>query len=349
MSYPEIRIGRLLAGLGHPPLVVAEIGINHGGNLKVALELAASAVKAGAKVVKHQTHIPDAEMSSEARSVIPGNADKSIYEVISENSISLEDEVVLAEYVRSLGAVYISTPFSKEAAVFLNEVVKVEAFKIGSGECNNYPLIELIADFGKPIILSTGMNSLDSIRLAVDVFRRKKTSFALLHCTNLYPTPDKLIRLNAIQEIQREFPDAVTGLSDHSLSNYPCLGAVALGASILERHFTDSKDRIGPDIVCSMTPSELSELIEGSAVIHSTLGHGKSAVIEEAVTIAFAFSSVVSTRDILEGEFLTLENVWVKRPSGGDFKPIDLEKVLGRKARSYIPADTQIRKTQLGD
>ena len=347
MSFPEIRIGHLRAGLDYPPLVVAEIGINHGGDLKVALELAASAIKAGAKVVKHQTHIPDAEMSLEARYVIPGNADKSIYEVISENSISLEDEIVLAEYVRSLGAVYLSTPFSKEAAIFLNEVVKVEAFKIGSGECNNYPLIELIADFGKPIILSTGMNSLESIRFAVDIFRRKKTPFALLHCTNLYPTPDKLIRLNAIQEIQREFPDAVTGLSDHSLSNYPCLGAVALGASILERHFTDSKDRIGPDIICSMTPSELTELIQGSEVIHSTLGYGKSAVVEESVTIAFAFSSVVSTREISEGEILTLEYVWVKRPSGGDFWPIDLESVLGKKTTSPIPANTQIRKSQL--
>ena len=191
------------------------------------------------------------------------------------------------------------------------------------------------------------MNSIESIRPAVEIFRRYKTSFALLHCTNLYPTPDRLIRLNAIQDIQNAFPDAVIGLSDHSLSNYPCLGAVALGASILERHFTDSKDRIGPDIICSMTPVELTDLIDGSAIIHSTLGHGKSAVDEESVTIAFAFSSVVATRDISRSETLSLDNVWVKRPSGGDFLPEDLGLVLGKCASEFIPANTQIRKSQL--
>ncbi|NBU90285.1 MAG: polyhydroxyalkanoate biosynthesis repressor PhaR, partial [Flavobacteriia bacterium] len=113
----------------------------------------------------------------------------------------------------------------------------------------------------------------------------------LLHCTNLYPTADKLIRLDAIRELEMNFPDAVIGLSDHSLTNYPCLGAVALGASILERHFTDSKNRFGPDIICSMTPVELVELIHGSKIIHNTLGSGKYATSEEEITIAFAFSS----------------------------------------------------------
>ena len=146
------------------------------------------------------------------------------------------DELALKEYVESKGAIFISTPFSRAAADRLQKF-DVPAYKIGSGECNNYPLIEHVASFGKPIILSTGMNGIESISIAVDIFRRNKIPYALLHCTNVYPTPPELVRLGAIIELQNAFPDAVVGLSDHTLSNYACLGAVATGASILERHF----------------------------------------------------------------------------------------------------------------
>ena len=347
MNLPEMMIGARAVGLAHPPLVVAELGINHGGRLETALELAKRAVESGAEVIKHQTHIPDAEMSLEAKNIIPGNATTSIYDVISKNSISLEEEKVLADYVRSLGAIYISTPFSKEAAKFLNDEIDVPAFKIGSGECNNYPLVEYIASFGKPIILSTGMNNLESIKPSVEIFRKYSIPFALLHCTNLYPTPSKLIKLQAILELASAFPDAVLGLSDHSTSNYPCLGAVALGASILERHFTDSTSRPGPDIICSMTPSELSELIRGSKIIHSTMGKDKKANPEEDVTIAFAFASVVATRDLNPGDILSEENIWLKRPNGGDFSPVDFPKMLGRKVSLHVPANTQIKREQI--
>jgi len=177
-----------------------------------------------------------------------------------------------------------STPFSFEALDFL-ESLNVPAYKIGSGECNNYPLVSAVASKGKPVIMSTGMNSIESIRPSVEIFRKAGIPFALMHCTNLYPTPEKLIRLNAINELRENFPDAVLGLSDHSLTNYPCLASVALGASILERHFTDTKDRPGPDIICSMTPSELSELIKGSRIIHEATKGSKFPVSEEDVTI----------------------------------------------------------------
>jgi N-acetylneuraminate synthase len=344
---PTLSIEKRLIGLEYEPVVVVEIGINHGGKLKEAIQLAKIAIDNGAEIIKHQTHIPDSEMSIEAQSVIPGNASISIYEVIKENSISLEDEIRLAEYVRSRGCIYMSTPFSREAADFLNEVIRVPAFKIGSGECNNYPLIEHISKFGKPIILSTGMNNIKSIEPAVEVFRKFSIPYALLHCTNLYPTADKLIRLEAIHELRDRFPDAVIGLSDHSLTNFPCLGAVALGASILERHFTDTKDRLGPDIICSMTPTELIELKNGSRIIHQTLGKGKCAVDEEEITIAFAFSSVVATRNIETGEELSPANIWVKRPSGGDYSPKDLYSLYGKKAAINIVANTQIKKSQI--
>jgi N-acetylneuraminate synthase len=344
---PEFLIGGIPVGLSYKPVVVAEIGINHGGKLDDALLLAKIAIDNGARIIKHQTHIPDFEMSIEARSVVPGNAEISIYDVISNNSISLEDEIQLSKYVTNRGAIYLSTPFSREAADFLNSNINVPAFKIGSGECNNYPLVEHIAKLGKPIILSTGMNTIDSIIPSVQIFRKYDIPYALLHCTNLYPTADKLVRLEAINDLKNYFPDAVIGLSDHSLTNYPCLGAVALGASILERHFTDSKERIGPDIVCSMTPVELVELISGSEIIHNTLGSGKYATQEEEITIAFAFSSVVATRDINVGEKLSPQNIWVKRPSGGDFSPSEMENLYGKNVVSKIPANTQLKKGQI--
>ena len=270
----ELFIENRLIGDNHPPITIAEIGINHSGSLKIAIEMADAAIEAGAEIIKHQTHIIDDEMSLEAKNIIPGNADQSIYEIMSECSLSEEDEFKLMQHVKNRGSIFISTPFSRAA---VDRLVKfnIPAFKIGSGECSNYPLIKYVSKFGKPVIVSTGMNSLDTIKPTVEILREAKIPFALLHCTNIYPTPPNLVRLGAIQTLKNAFPDAVVGLSDHTTSNYTCLGAVALGASILERHFTDSMTRIGPDIVCSMDPKSLSDLILGSNIIFEARGFSK--------------------------------------------------------------------------
>ena len=328
------------------PVVIAEIGINHEGSLSVAKELVTAAILAGAEVIKHQTHIPDEEMSEEAKYAIPGNTDVSIYDVIKRCSLTLDEERELAQFVRKSGAIYLSTPFSFAALEFL-ESIEVPAYKIGSGECNNYPLVRAIASKGKPIIMSTGMNSLESIQPSVEIMRDAGVPFALLHCTNLYPTPAKLIRLNSILELSKAFPDAVLGLSDHSESNYPCLAAVGFGASILERHFTDSKERPGPDIVCSMTPAELKELIEGSKIIFSATQGKKFPVHEEDVTIAFAFASVVATRLLKKGTRVTREDITMKRPNGGDFGPRDFESLVGAEVLTDIVPNHQIPRTSL--
>jgi N-acetylneuraminate synthase len=308
--------------------------------------MADSAILAGAKIIKHQTHIVEDEMSDEAKLVIPGNANVSIYEIMERCALSESDEKKLMQYVQSKGAIFISTPFSRKAA---NRLARfdIPAYKIGSGECNNYPLIKHIAKLGKPVILSTGMNSIESIRPSVEIFRKAKLPFALLHCTNVYPTPPELVRLGAITRLKEEFPDAVVGLSDHSLSNYPCLGAVALGASILERHFTDSMDRPGPDIVCSMDPSALKSLIEGSDTIFRARGGEKEPIIAEEKTIAFAFASIVAIKDIQNGEKLTEANIWVKRPGNGDFNSNDYENILGSIAKKKINKGFQLKKSDV--
>jgi len=344
----NFRIADRSIGNDFPPLVIAEIGINHNGDLNQAKQLVDAATKAGAEIIKHQTHIPDAEMSLEAKLVIPGNAEISIFEVISNCALTLDEESQLAEYVRDKGLIYISTPFSFEAVDFL-ESIDVPAYKIGSGECNNYPLVEVIASKGKPVIMSTGMNSIESISPSVEILREYGVPYALLHCTNLYPTPDNLIRLNSILDLKMAFPDAVLGLSDHSLTNYPCLASVALGASILERHFTDSKSRSGPDIICSMTPRELTELIDASKIIYEATQGSKFPVKEEDVTIAFAFASVVAKRNLSKGHVITREDITLKRPSGGDFGPKNFLSLVGKTVVENIPLNKQIRRGQVSD
>ena len=342
----EFLIGNRMVGDNHPPLVIAEIGINHSGDLNEAIALAEVAINAGAEVIKHQTHIVDDEMSFEAKKIVPPNSNLSIYDIINNCALSEKDEFELMNYVVSRGAIFISTPFSRAAA---NRLAKFEvpAFKIGSGESNNYPLVRHIAKFGKPIILSTGMNSIESIRPSVEIMRKAKIPFALLHCTNIYPTPHKLVRLNAILELKKEFPDAVVGLSDHTTSNYTSFGAVSLGASILERHFTDNMKRLGPDISSSMDINALQQLIEGSRIIFEALSGDKSALPEESATISFAFASVVAIRDIQPGEVLSEENIWVKRPSGGDFSAREFDELLGRIAKNKLINGYQIKKIDL--
>jgi N-acetylneuraminate synthase len=301
LGHPYIEIAGRKIGYHYDPLVIAEIGINHEGSIEVAKQMVDAAKAAGVEMVKHQTHIVEDEMSSAAKNTIPGNADVSIYEIMRRCSLNEEDEFALKEYVESKGMIFISTPFSRAAADRLHKW-NVPAYKIGSGECNNYPLLKHIASFGKPIILSTGMNTIDSIQKAVAIFEAHNTSYALLHTTNLYPTPNNLVRLGAITEMQKAFPGAVVGLSDHTLTNHACFGAVALGASILERHFTDSMDRPGPDIICSMDVTACSELIKGSKIIAQQRGGHKGPAQEEEVTIDFAFATICTIKPINKGE-----------------------------------------------
>lgn len=347
MSLPEISIAGRKIGPAHRPLVIAEIGINHEGSLDVATDMVDAAARAGAEVVKHQTHVVEDEMSGAARRVVPGNASVSIYEIMQRCALSEDAEKQLQQHVESKGMIFISTPFSRAASERLRRM-NVPAYKIGSGECNNYPLLKHIASFGKPIILSTGMNTIESIRKAVEIFKGAGIEYALLHTTNLYPTPPHLVRLGAMVEIGKAFPNTVIGLSDHTTDNIACLGAVALGASILERHFTDHMSRPGPDIVCSMDEQACRDLIASSATLHRELGGTKGPAQEEQVTMDFAFATVVTIAPIKAGEALTKQNLWVKRPGTGSIPAEQYESLLGRKAKRDLPVDTHLAPADIG-
>ena len=186
VNVANFKIGSREVGPGNPPLVIAEIGINHEGDFKKAIRMVDDAKAAGCECVKFQSHVIEDEMIP--NDVVPGNASESIWKIMARCAFSAEDDARLKEYVEARGLIYLSTPFSRAAADRL-EREGVGAYKIGSGECNNYPLIRHIAAFGKPVVLSTGMNDIAAIRPAVEILQGAGIPYALMHCTSIYPTP----------------------------------------------------------------------------------------------------------------------------------------------------------------
>jgi sialic acid synthase SpsE len=341
-----VKIAHREIGPEHPPLVIAEIGINHGGSLAVAKEMVRHAAGAGCEMVKHQTHIVEDEMTEEAKAIFPPNADVSIWDVMARCALSREDEAALKLYAESLGMIWISTPFSRAAADFLDSL-DVPAFKIGSGEADNLPLIRHIAAKGRPVIMSTGMQTIESVRASVDILDAAGIDYALLECTNLYPSPPEIVSLRGVTDLQRAFPKAVVGFSDHSIGPEMALASVALGASVLERHFTDTRYRKGPDISCSMDPAELRFLIDRSREIWTALNNPKQRTAPEEDVYRFARASVVADRDLAPGHILSEADIWARRPGSGEIPGYDFDKVVGRRLTRAVRRNEQLRWSDL--
>ena len=337
----QFKIGDILVGDANRVLVIPEIGINHEGSLAVAKEMADAARRAGARLIKHQTHIVEDEMCQVARKVVPGNSTDSIYDIMARCALNEEEEREFKEYTEELGMVFLSTPFSRAAADRL-ERMGVQAYKIGSGELNNYPLIEHVAEFGKPMIVSTGMNDIPAIAKTVNILERCGVSYALMHTTNIYPTKPEWVRLGAMQDLMREFSGVPVGLSDHTQNNNACIAAMAMGADIVERHFTDRMERMGPDIVCSMDEVACSDLMRAAKEVPKMRGGEKVALPEEQVTIDFAFTTVVTIAAVKKGEPFTKDNLWVKRPGTGSILAEEYDSLLGKTAAVDIDADVQL-------
>ena len=265
-------------GLRYLPFIIPEIGINHEGDFQKAKKMIKDAHDSGAECVKFQCHVIEDEMIP--NKVVPANADESIWDIMKRCSFTEYEEIRLKKFTEDLGMIYLSTPFSRAAADRLNEM-GVVAYKIGSGECNNYPLIKHISSFGKPILLSTGMNDISSISKSVDILKDADIDYALLHTTSMYPTPYEKVRLGALNDLKSNFPNTVIGLSDHSIGNYTSFASISFGVSIIEKHFTSSKTWKGPDMRVSINPKELRDLINGSRSIHASLGGHKTILKEE--------------------------------------------------------------------
>lgn len=332
-----VKIGTREIGPGAPCFVIAEAGINHNGDAALAAELVDAAAEAGADAIKFQTHFPEHEMlRGGATAAYVG---ESLFDLLTRTALSRDAHVALKERAAKKGIVFLSTPFSREAADFL-ETVGVPAFKTGSGELTNLPLQQHIARKHTPMIISTGMSVPEEIARTVQVVRAEGTPFALMHCTSTYPTPYSDVNLGCLGWL-RDLYQVPVGLSDHTLGSYMAFGAVALGASLFEKHFTTSRALPGPDQAGSMEPHELAEVVKGIRAIEAALGGVKQIQPGEQDVRNMAHHSVVSIRDIAAGATIGAGDVWAKRPGTG-IPARQLGDVIGRQAKRPIAKDSLI-------
>lgn len=344
MFRPTLNISGRKIGYGCKPLIVPEMGVNHGGSIEVAFKIVDAAKKCGAEIVKHQTIIPDEDMSLEARNIkLDVLGKKNFYDLLKKLSLSAEEEFKLKKYVENKSMIYLSTPFSKAGADRLAKI-GVKIFKIGSGEFSNIPLLQHVAKFNKPMILSTGMHNLSEISNTIKNVKKINKKLALMHCTSVYPTPNKLIRLNSINQMKKKY-NHVIGLSDHTNNCYSSFAAVALGANIIEKHFVDRKSRPGPDINASIDKKDLKILIDGCNAIFEQSGGNKDQMLkEEEQTKKIAFPSIATVKFIKKGERFSYNNIFPKRPGTGELKIKDLKKIMGKKSKVDIAKNIQIKK-----
>ena len=331
----------LLTNYDGRPVFIAEIGINHGGRRANTLELVDLALESGADIIKMQLHTLEDEMSPAAQEIFPPNADVSIWSVVEDAMLPLEVLTEVKTRVEQRHKKFLVTPFSRSAVTSLAQI-GVSAVKVGSGEVSNWPLLEHICGMQVPVILSTGMHSLDDVKAAVDIFRVSGVPVAVLHCVSLYPTPLDKVRLDGISQLRTMFPDLTVGLSLHTPSTAAVVGAVALGARIIEVHFTDSHERLGPDVSSSFDPSEFASMRQEALEVFAALGERASPFPEEFEVRAFALASICATRDIVRGEVFSEENIFPMRPEGGDFRPQDLMQLIGRRCTENLSRGDQV-------
>jgi N-acetylneuraminate synthase len=339
----ELRIGAKVAGDGHQTYVIAEGCVNHNGDFETAIALCDAAKDAGADAIKFQLHYPEHEMLPD---VTPpsDNFAKPLAEILAETHLTEEEHARLRAHCESIGIEYLCTAYCREAADTLAEL-GVQMFKIGSGETLNHPLLRWIAKHGRPMLVATGMTTLGEVDDTVDVMRDTGVEFGLMHCTSEYPPVYEDINLRMIPHYQERY-GVVVGHSDHSPDITTAVGAVALGAHIVEKHFTLSRDQPGPDHPVSIEPAELEEMVRMIRIAEKARGAEKDVFDREKQIRAWAHHSVVTLRPVAAGERFDDSNVWVKRPGTG-IPARQLDEVLGKKAAHDLGADVQVAWTDV--
>jgi N,N'-diacetyllegionaminate synthase len=346
----NVIIGERVVGPGHPCFIIAEAGVNHNGSLEMARQLVDVAVQAGADAVKFQTF-------TAARVVAPGapkaeyqmrntGTTESQFEMISRLELSPDMHCDLKAYCEDQNILFMSSPFDEGSADLLADL-DVAVFKIPSGEITNLPFLNHVAQKGKPMIVSTGMSTLAEVATAVDtIHRANNRNLILLHCVSNYPADPADVNLKAMATLAMAFQVPV-GYSDHTNGVEVALAAVALGACIIEKHFTLDRNLPGPDHLASLEPAELESMVRGVRIVETSLGHGrKEPAASETDTAAVARKSLVTAQDIPAGQRLTEEYIVVKRPGTG-LPPAMLSHVLGRTTRVAVSAGTLITLNML--
>lgn len=338
-----MRIGTRELGDPMPPLVVAEIGNNHDGSVRQAERLIDAAAEAGADAVKLQTHIADAEMLESTPT--PPHFDEPRYAFTRRMELSLADHRQLKARADEHGLLLFSAPFSVEAVELLEEV-GVPAYKVASGEVTNPPLLRAVAATGKPVLLSSGMSGLDEVSAAFALLREGGAEVLVLQCTSSYPCPPEQVHLRAMVAMGERL-GCLYGLSDHAEGIWASVGAAALGAAVVEKHFTLSKRLYGPDHHASLEPTELAELVRAVRTVHAALGDEEKLrdPAHDAVRATFE-KSVVSRVAIEAGAAIAPGMLTTKRPGTG-IPASRLEQVVGRRAARAIAANTLVSEDDL--
>ena len=338
VNMAEFHIGDRVVGPGHPTYVIAEGCVNHNGDVNTAVALCDAAKEAGADAIKFQLHYPRHEMLAAVRrrrTTSPSRWRRSSRRPTSRRRSTRGS----ATTAPSIGIEYLCTAYCREASDTLAEL-GISMFKIGSGETLNHPLLRWIAGHGKPMLVSTGMTTLEEVDRTVEVMRETGVEFALTHCTSEYPPGYEDINLGVIPLLQERY-GVVVGHSDHSPDITTAVGAVAIGAPIIEKHFTLSRDQEGPDHPVSIEPSELAEMVRMIRILETSGGTRKDLFDGEREIRAWAHHSVVMLEPVAAGDRFDETNTWVKRPGTG-IPAARLDEVLGRRAARDVAADVQV-------
>lgn len=329
--------------------IIAEAGVNHNGNIELAKKLVDAALDANADAIKFQSFITDNIVSQKAekadyQKIATGGGNQ--YDMLKKLELSYEDHLTLKNYCDEKGILFVSTPFDFES-VDLLEKIHVPFYKISSGDLTNIPLLRYIAGFNKPIILSTGMSNLGEIEEAIsNIFDSGNKNITLLHCTSNYPTDFEDVNLNAMITIRDAFKLPV-GYSDHTVGIEIPIAAVAIGAKIIEKHFTLDKNMPGPDHSASLNPTELKQMVESIRNIEKSLGNGiKKCSNSEISTKKIARKSIVCRENIKAGDIITYDNISIKRPSGG-IDPKYIGEIIGKRAICNIEKDDLVLWNQI--
>lgn len=327
--------------------IIAEAGVNHNGSIELAKKLIDAAVNAGADAVKFQTFRTENIICKDAPKVEyqkrNTTGQESQFEMVKKLELSVEDHHELIHYCNEKGISFLSTPFDLESIDLLNDL-EMEIFKISSGEITNLPYLKHVGGLNKTIILSTGMSNLKEIEDALSILTQantKKEKIYVLQCNTEYPTPFEDINLNAMLTIRDTFKVKV-GFSDHSLGIEVPIAAVAMGAKVIEKHFTLDKEMEGPDHKASLEPKELAMMVQAIRNIEIAFGDGiKKPSKSEMNNIASARKSIVARSKINKGEFFSEDNICVKRPGTG-ISPMRWEEILGKKAKKDFDEEEMI-------
>jgi len=340
----EIKIENKLIGQNQEPFIIAEAGINHNGDIKLAKKMIIEAKKCGADAIKFQTFTAQNMMIKEtvsAEHLEKSAGNESVYDFVKKVSLSREEFRELAELCKKEDIIFLSTAGTPDDVDFL-ESLDVPAFKVASMDLNNIPLLNHIAKKNKPVLLSTGMGEMRDVARAVKCFKDiGNNRLVVLQCTSRYPTPPEDVNLKVMDILKERFGFNV-GFSDHTEGIIIPLAAIARGAVVVEKHYTLDKKMEGPDQRISADPEELTSIVKGSKAIFKALGTGVKKPFEFEKKIKSTFCrSVVSNRDIRKGEILNMGAISFKRPGVG-IPPNEVEKVIGKKAKKDIPEDTLI-------